>query len=127
MLVGQVRFPWISAVYASTKHSWRDDERLRLVVPAGGETRMTLTLGFPKSADAAGVATEVVHRAATFRLANDPELTDAERERLTALIRLPPIINPRGSQNMSGERFPTHWQPGEQSARLGVGAEGLRG
>ncbi len=118
MLVGQVRYPWVSAVYASTKHGWRDSEQLRLVV-VDGDARMSLTLGLPKSTDAAAIATEVVHRAARFRLATDPELADAERARLQELAALAPIHNPKGSKDLSGERFPTHWPPAERSASFG--------
>lgn len=119
MLVGQVRYPWIQAVYAQNKSGWSGSEMLRVVVRSAGES-MRLELTFPKDVDATAVATDLIRRAARFRLAVEPGLEAEERARLTELADIAPLQWRPGTGEMAGVRFPSHWPAGEKSARFGL-------
>jgi hypothetical protein len=119
MLVGQVRYPWVHAVYAQNKGGWAGSEKLRLIVKASGEF-LRLDLTFPKDVDATAIGTEVVRRAARFRLAHEPTLEPKERATMTELAGVAPIVWRRGDTNMAGHQFPSHWPAGPRSARFGL-------
>jgi hypothetical protein len=103
VLVGQVRYESIRAVYAQNKAGWVGSELLRVVVDDGGrDLHVELTL--PRDLDAAAVAGQLIRRAAAFRLGT---ATDAqERRRLAELAQLPPLVCERGSGAMAGATFP---------------------
>lgn len=125
MLVAHLRYPWITAVYAQNKNGFLSSERLRIVFVNDG-ARMQLDFELPKDVDATSVATELIRRAAAFRLQHDPELEDEEREQLLALASLAPLEDSRDRTEMVGRAFPTHWPVSEHSARLGLpGAQTL--
>lgn len=126
MLVGQVRYPWIHAVYAQNKAGWAGSEMLRIIVNGGGEF-MRLELSLPKDVDATAVATELIQRAARFRLAHENGLDDAERSRLEELSAIPPLVWCRETKQMVGRQFPSCWPAGEKSARFGLGPENSDG
>jgi hypothetical protein len=119
MLVGHVRYPWIRAVYAQNKGGWTGAETMRIIVKSGDEP-MRLELTFPKDVDATAVATEVIRRAARFRLAHEPDLDANERTQLSELCNIPPLVWRRGDKNMVGHRFPTYWPAGPRSASFGL-------
>jgi hypothetical protein len=121
MLVGHLRYPWLLAVYAQNRQGWLSSERLRIFFLDEGE-RMQLDLDLPKDVDATTVATELIHRAAAFRLAHEPELDDEERAKLGELAQLAPLVDPPGSSQMAGVEFPSAWSASERSARFGMGA-----
>lgn len=124
MLVGQVRFPWVDAVYAQSRLGMGGVEKLRMVVNAGGrnQTRgIRVDLTFPKNVDAAAIGTELIRRAATFRLTHDPQpCAEDERAQLLELCRVDPIVNVKGSGKMAGHEFPAPWPASDQSARFGL-------
>lgn len=124
MLVGQIRYPWIRAVYAQNRSSWPTSKVLRLLVNAGEGSTTSVDLSLAKEIDATEVATDLIRRAAAFRLAydEDPLKTD-ERNRLIELSEIPPLVWEKGSGEMAGERFPTSWPATERSARFGWSPE----
>ena len=119
MLVGQVRYPWIHAVYAQNKAGWTGSEMIRILVKSGDEP-MRLELTFPKDVDATAVATELICRAARFRLMYEPDLGAKERSELSELAEIPPLVWRRGEGNMVGRQFPSHWPAAPRSARFGL-------
>lgn len=95
-LVGQVRYPWLSAVGFSPKTGWLSDETLRLVAverSGGVETKYLLDLTLPKSISAEKMAREIAQRAARFRLARTSMDSEKERARMEALLD-PPVLQP---------------------------------
>lgn len=121
MLVGQVRYPWIHAVYAQSRVGFGGTEKLRVVASASGSTRLRIDLTFPKDIDACAVGTELVRRAAAFRLAYDDQaFADDERRRLRELTEAAPLKFVKGSGQMAGHQFPTSWPAAERSARFGL-------
>jgi hypothetical protein len=119
MLVGQVRYPWIHAVYAQNKGGWIGAEMLRVIVKAEGEF-VRLDLTFPKDVDATRVATELIHRAARFRLAHDPGIDPNERAALQSLSAIAPLVWRKEAKEMVGVEFPSFWPIGERSACFGL-------
>jgi hypothetical protein len=119
MLVGQIRYPWIRAVYAQNKSGWAGSEKLRVIVQGLGHD-MRLELTFPKDVDATAIATELVRRAARFRLTHEPELSVEERAQLASLSASPPIVWRKDDGRMAGHSFPSHWPAAERSARFGL-------
>lgn len=120
LLVGQVRYPWIGAVYAQNKSGWSGSEMLRVIVKSEGQP-VRLDLTFPKDVDATVLATQLIRRAARFRLACEPGLEDEERTRLSELAEIAPLRWQPGSRQMAGQKFPSHWPAAERSARFGLG------
>jgi hypothetical protein len=123
MLVGQIRYPWIDAVYAQNKSGWRGGEMMRVIVQSGGQA-MRLELTFPKDVDATAVATELIRRAARFRLTHEPGLDQASRVRLTDLSNIAPLVWRKEDKKMVGHEFPSPWVAGEESARIGLSVKG---
>jgi hypothetical protein len=124
MLVGQVRYPWIEGVYAQNKDGFRGAEILRVIVNAGGKSRLHVELTFPKSVDATSIGTELIRRAARFRLEHDPDpMADSEREKFEELARVRPLAYTKGSGKMAGHQFPTSWPVSMRSALFGHDAK----
>jgi hypothetical protein len=121
MLVGQVRYPWIHGVYAQSRVGFGGTERLRVVASVSGGRRLRVDLTFPKDVDACAVGTELIRRAAAFRLAHDDEpFAENEQERLHQLTKVAPLQYDKGSGKMAGHEFPTCWPAAERSARFGL-------
>jgi hypothetical protein len=88
MLVGHVRYPWLKSIGFSSKTNWLTSEALRLQVSStvdGTPRWLFLDVTLPKNVDASKVAVAVAQRAARYRLAHDPEMTDEERQRFLQL------------------------------------------
>ena len=130
MLVGQVRYPWISRVGSTAKFGWLTDERviLRFKDPDGDVWELYLTL--PKRSDAAELAAEVARRAAAYRLSSDPDPqsnTIAALQELLGAERRPG--DPANKNVIKFHVFPTFFAVGETSARflpLGASRDRLR-
>jgi hypothetical protein len=119
MFVGQIRYPWISAVYAQNKGGLRGVEMLRVTVKSGGRS-LWLDLTLPSDVDATAVAAELIRRTAQFRLAHERPMEDKERAALTELSNIPPLVWRRDEKKMVGHSFPTFWPVGDKSARFGL-------
>jgi hypothetical protein len=118
-LVGQIRYPWIRGVYAQNKGGWLGSEMVRIIVKSGGES-MRLELTFPKDVDATAIGTELIRRAAEFRLRFEPGLDQADHAKLTDLARVEPLVWRKGDSQMAGRQFPSYWPGGVRSARFGL-------
>jgi hypothetical protein len=109
VLVGHVRYPWLSSVGFSPKQGWLDEEVLRLVVQDGtADPRRLLVvdLSLPKETDSAAVAREIMLRAVTYRTAHD-ELSEDEHAGFQELaVSAPPRPQPK---NFALYRMPTSW------------------
>jgi hypothetical protein len=121
MLVGQVRYPWISGVYAQSRVGFGGTEKLRVIASVSGGKRLRIDLTFPKDIDACAVGTELIRRTAAFRLTHDdaPLAEDVQR-RLRELAAVAPLKFVKGSGQMAGHQFPTCWPASERSARFGL-------
>ena len=125
MLVGQIRYPWIDSVYIQSRVGFSGTEKLRVVANVGGKNLLRLDLTFPKDVDAAAIGTELIRRAARFRLAHDDEaLNQSELARLEQLTAVEPLVYAKGSGKMAGHEFPSSRPPSDRSARLGLPALG---
>ena len=94
MLVGQMRYPWISVVgWSSPKLVFRRARKALTIEGKGeGDVDIALYLVLPEHVDAESAATEIARRAAVYRLASDPELDDEERARLEELKHAEPAL-----------------------------------
>jgi hypothetical protein len=95
MLVGHVRFPWLSTVGANPGHGVRAEEQVRLTFgenEGGYERLLTLDLTLPQGFDSLEVARTIVRRAAMYRLVytSVPEADVAAFEALARAGRLVP-------------------------------------
>jgi hypothetical protein len=121
MLVGQIRYPWISGVFAQNRSGWSGSETLCVFAGAGGGRVLRLLVTLPKDLDATAVGTELIQRAAAFRLAHDDEPPSEEkRARLIELCSVEPLTWVKGSGKMAGHNFPNFWPASERSARFGL-------
>lgn len=119
MFVGHMRYPWISDVYARNKDGWLSEEMLRIIVRLPGDESWTkIDLELPKESSATALASEIVRRAAAFRLGHEPDLDDDERAQFGELAGLADLVWTKG-EDMVGVTFRTSWPVGEQSARFG--------
>lgn len=117
MLVGQMRFPWISNVGSTTKTGWLSEENLYFDASFSKGESCRMTLQLPKNVSASRAAAEIARRAATYRLAVEDELSDDERQALEQLAECEPLTSSVKNQ-ISFHQFPTHWFVNEKSARL---------
>jgi hypothetical protein len=86
MLVGHVRYPWLSQVGASPNQGVRGEQQVRLILGTdvgGTARRLALDLTFPRHVDSLQVAREIVQRAARHRLEHT---TDQDVDALGALM-----------------------------------------
>ena len=87
MLVGHVRYPWLSQVGASPNQGVRGDEQLRLILAAeagGPERLLALDLTFARPVDSLHVAREIIRRAARHRFEHTA-VSDQDVDALRAL------------------------------------------
>jgi hypothetical protein len=88
MLVGHVRFAWLSQVGASPNQGVRGEEQLRLILgeDVGGTERLVvLDLTLPRHVDSLQVAREIVGRAARVRIGHT-KIPDEDVAALRALM-----------------------------------------
>ena len=110
VLVGHIRYPWLSSAGYTTKTGWLSDEELRIAVSektGGEEHTFLLDLKFPKGTSAEAVAREITGRAARYRLRNTTMDSDEERAGIEALVTPPPLTPKKGS--FSTWRFPSRY------------------
>ncbi|MET7280807.1 hypothetical protein ABZS29_21390 [Kribbella sp. NPDC005582] len=109
VLVGHVRYPWLSSVAFSPKQGWLDEETLRLVVRDGtaSPSRLLLVdLALPKTADSAAIARAIMLRAVAYRTTHE-ELNEAEQAGFRALeASNPPRPQPKKFASFT---MPTSW------------------
>jgi hypothetical protein len=94
MLVGHVRFPWLSTVGASPRHGVRGEEQVRLTFGEkvdGTERLLALDLTLPSGSDSLAVTQAIVRRAARFRLEHTNVLK-VEIEAFEALSRAERLV-----------------------------------
>lgn len=86
ILVGHVRYPWLRGVHARNGGRLRGSGHLRLAVEGDGGV-LHLDLVLTRDASATAVATDIIRRAARFRLDHDEDATPAQRTELSGLPR----------------------------------------
>lgn len=124
MMVSHVRYPWLAGVYARNRDGFGTSEMVRLVVDLSSvaQARVFVNLYLPKQSNAMGVATEIIRRAASFRLENEPDLDSAERaeyrDQLLECQELPQLEYQRKSNKLSGVSFVRHWYVDSRKAVL---------
>jgi len=92
MLVGHVRYPWVSAVGFSEKAGFGTTDQLRVIIneKIEGVNRKTIfELDFPKGTDVGALARLIAQRSAAYRLQHDLQLGDEERAKFVALTHAP--------------------------------------
>lgn len=96
VMVGQIRYPWVRAVGAST-HGRNTEDKLRIRYVEkypDMELHKTLDLTFAKGTDTTLIAQDITRRVAEFRLAHYPDMEDQEREAFARLRQDPPRPEP---------------------------------
>lgn len=121
-LVGQVRYPWLCGVYSRNRVGLGGQELLRLVVEGDG-ARLYLELSLGRGESATSLATEIIRRAARFRLEHEEDATAAERAELTELASLAPLHWDKGAEELAGRDLPLSRPPTVRSARLGASGD----
>ncbi len=120
-LVGHVRYPWLCGVYARGGRGLGGQELLRLVVEGDGR-KLSLELSIGRGESATELATDLIRRAARFRLDHEEEATAEERAELVALASIPPLQWAKDDDDLAGRDLPLSRPPTIRSARLGAGA-----
>lgn len=118
VLVGHLRYPWLKAVGASSKSGFGSSEAIRLEYSemlSGAPVRKLIELKLPKNIDATLVASEIIRRAAAFRLAHYPEMTAAARTGFASLSQSPPRLLP-GPKKFAFQQMPTYFHVGTRTA-----------
>jgi len=126
VLVGQIRYPWIKQLLAHPKAGWKSNETIRIAVdgkPGGdGHRYMILELTLPSQVDALSVSHAIATRAARFRLAHDPKMSDDERANFEAIANGPRkgVENSPGSNGSAWAIYsmPTSYRVNRKTARL---------
>jgi hypothetical protein len=111
MLVGHVRYAWLSAVGFKPKNGWRSSAEVRLAVvvrSAACEYRnLCLDLALPKSIDSSAVARAIAERAARYRLAFHDGDNDVERAHF-ATLAAGPSLHPPGTNRFAMYEMPRY-------------------
>jgi hypothetical protein len=119
MFVGHLRYPWISDVFARNKDGWSSEETLRIIVKLPGDESWTrIDFQLPKDSSATARASEIVRRAAAFRLGCEPDLDEDERTQFAAYADLDDLAWRKGD-SLVGVTFRSSWPVGEKSALIG--------
>jgi hypothetical protein len=97
VMVGQIRYPWVRAIGASSYGRNTEDKlRIRYVEKYPDmELHKTLDLTFAKGTDTTLIAQDITRRVAEFRLAHYPDMEDQEREAFARLRQDPPRPEPQ--------------------------------
>jgi hypothetical protein len=136
VLVGHVRYPWLKAVGATSKTGFFTSEAIRLEFAQNlttGIVHSVLELTLPKNTDATQVAQDLIHRAASYRLAHFPEHDAEARAKFTSLSQAPPRLRPQPGkfaiQQMPNYYFAGHGTafPASGRPRLSTGHSGAPG
>ncbi len=127
VLVGHVRYPWVIAVGATTKSSFRTEEAIRLEIAEkerGVTVRKLVELTLPRSMNATLVAQDIARRVAACRLTSSGELAPAERAALTAVSQGPALLAP-APRKFAYYRMPTFFYANARTAfpRTSAGAD----
>lgn len=118
MLVGQVRYPWIQRVGGSSNTVRTRDEELILETSAGTGGAMRTTLTLSKGLRAEEAVSEIVRRAARYRLASEDLAADASRWLATLAAATPDGASAADARGLRFFRFPDPKRVNEESARL---------
>lgn len=125
MLVSHVRYPWLASVYGQNREGFRTPETVRLALDLthkGQKPRVLVDIRLPKQADAVALASEIIRRAARFRLAHEPGLESPEgaelREELTKYAELPDLVYDKSGDQMAGVVFSNSWALESDDAAL---------
>lgn len=109
VLVGHLRYPWVSAVGATAKTGFTTDEAIRIEFREkehGVVVRKQLELTLPRNMTATLVAQDVAKRVASYRLAHSGELAAEARTAFTALSEGPSLLTP-APRKFAFYRMPT--------------------
>jgi len=99
LLVGHVRYPWISQVGHSAKLGMGETNRLRFSLTDANDgmpRTLLVDLAFPKAVETASIAADIAQRAARYRLTSGEAFHPDEQakfEALTAAVRLPNVAS----------------------------------
>jgi zinc-ribbon domain len=118
VLVGQVRYPWVKAVGATSKTGFATNEAIRIEYAeksGGSVVRKMLELTLPKNVDATLVAQDIARRVASYRLANTPDLKPENRASFAALSQGPALLQPE-PKKFAFYQMPTFFYAGAGTA-----------
>jgi hypothetical protein len=106
VLVGHVRYPWVTAVGATTRSGFLTEEAIRLEIrekERGATVRKLLELTLPRGMNATLVAQDIARRVASYRLTSGvaPEHLAA----FTTLSQGPAVLTPEP------RKFAYYWMP----------------
>jgi hypothetical protein len=108
VLVGQVRYPWVALVGATTKQGWTTSEKIRLVAKdAATGAHLDVELTLPKNTSADRVAASIAARCARYRLATETSVSDDERATWLGLLSEQPLAYEKAK--WSDRRLGTYW------------------
>lgn len=116
MLVGQIRYPSLSAVGSTARTGAFEQERLMFAAATEEHVPIKITCVLPKQQNAAELAAEITRRAAAFRLSAEEDLASETVEELEALRAAAPRPAPHHEQRF--HRMPIPAVICERAARL---------
>jgi hypothetical protein len=117
MLVGQVRYQWVSGVGSTHRLGMGTSERLILEAKADSSTSFRLTLLLPKNTDGAAIAARIAGRAARYRLVAEPLLAEEKRAALGLMVNARPLP-PAAKNTITFHRAPDYYFMNVASARI---------
>lgn len=97
VLVGHLRYPWVTAVGAAAKSGFLTDEAIRIEFREkvqGVTVRKQLELTLPRGMTATLIAQDVAKRVGSYRLADGDALAPDARAAFTALSQGPALLTP---------------------------------
>ena len=121
LLLGQVRYEWISQIQYSRKVSWKTANSVRLCYTDTEKNSWIIGLTFKKDVDTAALANDILHRACRYRLATQEEKSETALAFFNQNAQsgvIPPSPNPK---NYASVTFPTYYTaPGGEAKRPAV-------
>lgn len=117
ILVGQARYPWLIGVYGKNAAGFLHDSTLRLNVKDNG-TSYLLDFKLPKQTEGTAIATEIIRRAADFRVRVD-EAVAKDPQGFESLRHIAPLQWQKSDGKLAGHTFPNSWGVGRKSAEFG--------
>lgn len=115
VLVGHVRYQWVSGLLAKEHTGWLEPPKIRIDInrpDALGGAPFLVELTLHKKVDALGIAADVARRVALYRIGFDDAMDAAERRAFDDLAggaRRPMGVAPDGSRDWAEYRMPTSW------------------